>query len=163
LQNGAYAGQENPGKSDRAVAVIVNEQSSEDVEKALQEGEEKTAVTSSNEATNVTIDETDVPLSTLDPLSGRWAMMNLVLTILSAIIAVIMLINFIIRRSQRVVPVIFGVFATIAAWVLFLLSQDMGMPMQMFDSYTLAFAAVLALVFASAIVQLRRPRRERAT
>ena len=87
-----------------------------------------------------TIGESDTPL-TDKPKADGWALVNLIMSILAAVGAVIALI----RRRCGSGSKILGIIAAIAAIALFIFTEDMSAPMIMTDKWTI-LSVILGII-----------------
>lgn len=108
----------------------------------------------------VSIQEDEVPLANIekeDPIS-YWALLNLLLTIYIAIQTIILLILYFIKNkkkqnnvdtqtiSQRVFTKrIVSIFLTITAVIMFILTEDMSLPITIVDKYTIIMALLACI------------------
>jgi uncharacterized membrane protein len=103
-----------------------------------------------------------VPLDTKDG-DGGWALVNLLLTILTALLMIVALVT--IRKHRRDEEIggklanglrIFNVLAVIAAIVVFILTEDMTLPMHMTDNWTIWMAAIAIVEVVLTIVSAKK-------
>jgi membrane protein implicated in regulation of membrane protease activity len=121
-----------------------------------------------------TITDAEVPLASA--ITAHWALLNLILAVISVLIAVILAVGYFSRRkgekvenewttedtrgsrgiAWRTLAVIFGVIAP----VVFIITEDITLPMALVDTFTLLMALFVVIQIASAIVvhQVRKAR-----
>ncbi len=112
----------------------------------------------------VTIAETEVPMAEMAPEESSWALLNLIMTIISGIIAAVLLIGHFNRKDDededgsedekkhRRFATLTSVIAAISTAVLFILVEDMSCPMALTDRWTIVTAAILLVQAVIAIV-----------
>ena len=122
---------------------------------------------------------TDEPIPLIKAPIGKWALINLVCTILTALISIIMLIRKLIPRRKKeeeneeekkttkkkikLLPTLFGILVAIASIFIFLITEDMTLPMQLIDKYTLLMAILLIVNLIMLLVQSKKKEKTKET
>ena len=116
-------------------------------------------------AMTTTLDEPAAPAAAP---SGAWALINLIATVLTAIISILLIGLWFINRKdeeeengeesteekthRKPVLRILGIIPAIVAVIVFILTEDLSLPMQMIDKYTVLMILFLAVEAAIAIL-----------
>jgi len=123
-----------------------------------------------SEHSEITIEEDTLPLAIIDIVSGEtWTLMNLILTVAGAAIAVLLVVRIFLRNGEyeededneetgrNRLPLLIAIpaLAFIGA-VLFLLTQDITNPMVMVDYWTFAHTALFAGGLLSYIFAIKK-------
>ena len=114
---------------------------------------------------NTKIDDTTTPTT----VGVAWALVNLILTVVGILLAFVLLIAFYIKRKneddsckyhekekKRLWPRVFAAMLAIGAVVLFLVTENMKLPMTYTDRWTIWHAAILVAVIIFAVVASMR-------
>ena len=120
-------------------------------------------------AAPATIVDTPAPTTIIDEpapkaVTAYWALINLICAILTAILSIIMLIRFFTRRKEENEETgeeekvqrkgalrIASIIPAIGAIIAFILTEDMSLPMQMVDKWTILMIIILAIQVLVAI------------
>ncbi len=117
------------------------------------------------------VEETAVPLAA----TSQWALMNLILSIASAVMALIMVLSFVIGKRQeedeyaqtddrkdrsRNGLKFLGLIPAIGSFILFLLTENMSNPMVLTDRWTLLTAIITVVTMALMILVKNRKDKE---
>ena len=105
--------------------------------------------------------------------NGAWALINLIATILTALLSILMIGTYFINRKdedeqedetetkkKRMAMRIMGLVPAIAAIITFILTEDMTLPMQMIDKFTILMILILAVEAAVAIIAKKKAKDE---
>ena len=103
-----------------------------------------------------------------EPLSdyAKWALFNLILTIMTGVFMILHFLVYPARRrkgGRRSGMRLLTVAATVIAIILFVLTEDMSLPMGMADRWTVWHVAILAAAMALAILGRKRSAAPRLT
>ena len=104
---------------------------------------------------------------------AAWAFLNLILVIATFIALLQVIIVALIRRfgqndnaEKKEINLIFfasSVVVFVISVVLFFVTQDITLPIVIFDAWTIAFAILFMIMLAVSILSLRRPIRKNTT
>ncbi len=106
-----------------------------------------------------TVEEEDVPLA--GPVSGTWALLNLILAVLTALGSVLLLIGYFGKKeknngeytvNKKGVWRVFSLIPAIGAIVAFILTENMGNPMVFTDRWTLLMVVIAVVQVIVAIL-----------
>jgi uncharacterized repeat protein (TIGR02543 family) len=114
---------------------------------------------------SINVGDGNVPLA-----SSAWALANLILAIGAAVFMILLWIAYFTRRKEdadtnkrrQMVCRILSAVGAIAAMVIFALTENMQLPMQMIDKYTIWMIAILAVQLAFMFAALIRPSKKKA-
>jgi hypothetical protein len=114
---------------------------------------------------SIDVGDDDVPLA-----SGAWALVNLILAIAATVFMILLWIAYFARKREdddtnkrrQMVGRILSIVDAIAAIVTFILTENMRLPMQMVDKYTIWMIAILAVQLAFMLVALIKPSKNEA-
>jgi MFS family permease len=110
-----------------------------------------------------------VPLASID--LGSWALLNLILTVFGVILTLGLFGAYFIKRTRKDVDEekaleqrgkkllrwrLIGLIGAALAVILFLLTQDMTLPMVLTDKWTIAHAGILAVLAVVAVFAINR-------
>jgi uncharacterized repeat protein (TIGR02543 family) len=129
-----------------------------------------------NDGESTTVDEGDTPLES----GKKWALLNLILTAIGALLSLVILVVYLLRRrdeddnahvrkdgytssrqqrGKRGMPWLIGlVVAVVVAIVLFVLTEDIRLPMQLLDAWTIYHAVIFIVQIVFAVVFATRRR-----
>jgi hypothetical protein len=108
-----------------------------------------------------TIPEEETPLS-IKPYELGWSVVNLLATLLTIIIGVVLVVLSMVQRSGKDQTsnsfglTVFGMAAAVISTILFVSTEDMRMRMIAVDSFTVAHVAVLAVAVLCAALSVRK-------
>ena len=129
-----------------------------------------------DEVASIIIDDPDVPLALIGE-TGAWALWNLILSIAGVVLAIMVGVHLLIRkrndekddteecdvdeekRRSRVLFVLAIPILAIIGIILFILTQDMRLPMIMIDWWTLAHAILFVVAIISYLLAFRTEKR----
>jgi amino acid transporter len=112
----------------------------------------------------------DPPLDPFTPLEN-WALFNLLLTIITGIIMAALLITWFTKRKEdedadginkRPLYRIVSIVATIVAIVIFVLTENMSLPMILTDSYTVYHLLIAAVQIVVAVLARKKYEEKKA-
>ncbi|MBR4462593.1 MAG: hypothetical protein IKS51_08450 [Erysipelotrichaceae bacterium] len=118
----------------------------------------------------IDIDDTEVPMAA----PGAWALVNLIASILSVITALLLVISFFTKKEEskeeeeeekeetenRKASKFLGLVPAIVSVIVFLLTEDMRLPMVLIDRYTLLMILILLISLALALITRNRKDKE---
>jgi amino acid transporter len=126
-----------------------------------------TPLSAESEGSNSTeIEDRDPPFSPGG--SSAWALLNLILTIVTALLMIFLFITYIMKRKEddddendEIVKKHLGVrlisiIVTIGAIILFVLTEDMTLPMSFMDRYTLWHAVIAVVQIVIAVLSRKK-------
>ncbi len=120
-----------------------------------------------DDVAEVEIEETQVPQA----MAGSWALLNLILTIITAIISAVLVIGYFTRKKKeedeenedsektlkrKGAPRMFSIVVAIISAIIFVLTQDMSLPMEMVDQWTIVMAITFVVQIIVAIVSRKK-------
>ena len=125
--------------------------------------------TKSNTSTTVgtkTIKNTKIPLYNSARKNSYWALLNLIITIISIILTILFIILYFYKRKTKeeeennqtiikkksFIKRLFSMLCSIVAVIVFILTEDMSLPMQWTDKYTILMAIILILQIIGLII-----------
>ncbi len=130
--------------------------------------EPSTPLAGGEETPEVTITEPETPLAAGN--GAAWALVNLILTVFTGILSVVLLIGYFRNKREdeeyededvkrKGAMRLFSIAPAIAAIVVFILTEDMSLPMTMVDQWTILMA-IIALVQCGVTYMSRKVREE---
>ncbi len=130
--------------------------------------EPSTPLAGGEETPEVTITEPETPLAAGN--GAAWALVNLILTVFTGILSVVLLIGYFRNKREdeeyededvkrKGAMRLFSIAPAVAAVVVFILTEDMSLPMTMVDQWTILMA-IIALVQCGVTYMSRKEREE---
>ena len=122
----------------------------------------------------IVVEEEEVPLALL----GNWALVNLITTILSAIVALGMLLTGLFKKTyeeensnnkeneededegKHKLSKVFGLLPAILSIILFIMTEDMSLPMILIDRWTLPMVFILVITIVLAVLTKNKKKEE---
>lgn len=114
------------------------------------------------------IKDTSTPLTAPE---GKWALINLICAIITTILGLIMIIKKLFKKENKkknekkikkykLLPMLFGIIISIGSIFLFLITEDMSLPMALIDEYTLIMIVFLIVNIVMFLVQPKKKTEE---
>ncbi|MFI3238697.1 MAG: InlB B-repeat-containing protein, partial [Lachnospiraceae bacterium] len=157
----------------------VQEPVQEPMDEVIIEDEEIPLTSSDDESDEVIIEEAEVPLAVVTVDSGAWALLNLILTILTASISLILLIGYFInrktqeddeeyddedseknRKKNRGLIRVLSILPAVVAIAVFILTENMTNPMVMIDKWTTTMLLITLTQMVVAILSVKKDKVE---
>ncbi len=104
-----------------------------------------TAKTPKND--NTFIGERSIPLINMDKNRGRWALINLILTILTILSWIVLVILNFKENRRKILPLLVGLLTSILAILVFIFTEDMRLPMVLIDKWTIIMLIIFLIEF----------------
>lgn len=95
------------------------------------------------------ITDTNVPLAnTATEEEGDWALINLILMLLTIILYVVLSIIAIKKNRRKLLPQFIGILVAVLSLLIFLMTEDMTLPMILIDQWTIVMFIIFLIEFS---------------
>ena len=93
------------------------------------------------------IEEKSIPLINMDKNRGRWALINLILTILTILSWIVLVILNFKENRRKILPLLVGLLTSILAILVFIFTEDITLPMVLIDKWTIIMLIIFLIEF----------------
>lgn len=116
--------------------------------------------TATPKSNKTVIKEEAIPLTNTDKSCGRWALVNLILTILTILSWILLIILNFKENRRKVLPLLIGLLTNILAILVFIFTENITLPMILVDKWTIIMLIIFLIEFPLLFIKHNKEEKE---